>query len=1346
MIASANQRKVFTIVTGKLFSPLLQVLDITQDRTEAKYLELYNNITTLLRFSLFHLDYIMDYSTILPYEPSKSSEKAARGIQSYQKQLFDQIHTLIKNQPTSDILYVYRSFPALFSYFIENCRRKQKSLTSAGSSSKDSSNLTEVVRTMEFAFFLEFYKVVEKSFLNSVQSGKSLVAEGTGEIQEVLNSLLNLLLKHNVYHLTNDAISIQQYEMLQRSMENFFQMYRTQPESGVLQTGLFKSCDTLLQLDNRIIEKHLEDIWKLALNPLSDSFKNCEEFIKNLMITYAKSRQFDSYVTGLFNALREIEDVNCILDQPIFSNVLLEEFTNSVATLPNAQHQEILSLFASELAEHLTFPGESAPTKKRKTGEESSKTIDSVKSAEPLGILMSRFLKGVKSDNMTKKKLDPGFTRIFQDFVEPVLQALKNASKSSNAFLRNYVYPALFLHQSICDVSLTYWTEYSSTEWILDAADLLEPHGKKEPRVQLFLCVLLLQHVERLASTPGDLTGSELTTICEGLVTRAINLSSLESVQLSRTWDGSLTHLTNDNLPVAYYKRIVGDCFEIVGRYSSKDQLRKLLTILIKSYISVESEPNNSGFAFRNITVKLLNNAQFFELIPVKENFLKVFLDVLQHKFQQDSCQQLVGIVANGKDAQIVEKVTAILSKRSVSTTSSLHTSEYIRLIEMLNLFPCEYFDRHDRDKIIVASLCIDKLFTSTDSLDSKLIHGPLTTRVLIEKLLTFHIDGSIILQDFQLLNYLLSTVSFSKQSKAVSEGVKNTTSTIQNLCLTRMFTLLTNKETAEKSVAYLQDAVNGMSQTMMNVGVSENVEALHSYNFVTCYTEYIESHYVKNIQTNVPLETIQFLHKFTLQLEDTIYPPLVKLKSELDRLTSTQATFNDLAKPIVNAEYLIYLFWALLKYQRIAIVIGNEQTKKLVTLISIIKSFSLIVNRMLADQEAADSAIYTQFFHVATHFLAGFCEIVFDLEPDMSSDTISSVTTLLITLKEVTNEKDVSQTLTDSFTKLIAKSPREYTAKLLEAYLDKIDILCTAPEQKSTKQTTHRVNEPAVLLNTINSIFTSVDHSQKRYFKRYIPHLVGKLILLLQCTSSVELILEALTLLKNMCSDVTLDYRTSDLVGVLDCLNQLGSPTLINRLREPLDETKANQIFDGIYHVLLSLVKSRREQLSEIFPNLTGVLGPLFYCFVTEHQTVSRRQQSKSQNNYGKTKPFSVITTFAPLSDLTAQNFARLITTLCTRPTNQAGKPSTSTFLKAFGKHAPYLIAEYLSIQTNPTASISKLSVRNAIVPGLYALLDLCGEHERDMVMVTLDLTGKSLFKSLYSDYLQYHKYTGKA
>ncbi|KAI9142938.1 Urb2/Npa2 family-domain-containing protein [Paraphysoderma sedebokerense] len=151
---------------------------------------------------------------------------------------------------------------------------------------------------------------------------------------------------------------------------------------------------------------------------------------------------------------------------------------------------------------------------------------------------------------------------------------------------------------------------------------------------------------------------------------------------------------------------------------------------------------------------------------------------------------------------------------------------------------------------------------------------------------------------------------------------------------------------------------------------------------------------------------------------------------------------------------------------------------------------------------------------------------------------------------------------------------------------------------------------------------------------------------------------------------------------------------------------------------------------------------------------------------------PFPVLSLFSPLPLQQAQILTRLYSTLLYKPTangsslsfpdntkNKQSKLSTSTaaLIKPFGKHVWNILTEYISIQTGSSSNFSKggifgqnqviadVAIKRELAKGLYFVLDLCTEFERDMVLVSLDNAGKMFLKGLYNDYLKYHKYTGK-
>ncbi|CAH3042344.1 unnamed protein product, partial [Porites evermanni] len=50
-----------------------------------------------------------------------------------------------------------------------------------------------------------------------------------------------------------------------------------------------------------------------------------------------------------------------------------------------------------------------------------------------------------------------------------------------------------------------------------------------------------------------------------------------------------------------------------------------------------------------------------------------------------------------------------------------------------------------------------------------------------------------------------------------------------------------------------------------------------------------------------------------------------------------------------------------------------------------------------------------------------------------------------------------------------------------------------------------------------------------------------------------------------------------------------------------------------------------------------------------------------------------------------------------------------------------------------------------DSLTPGVYCLLDMCGEHELSLMHAVLDKGSRELFHSLHADYTKYHKFKGK-
>lgn len=228
------------------------------------------------------------------------------------------------------------------------------------------------------------------------------------------------------------------------------------------------------------------------------------------------------------------------------------------------------------------------------------------------------------------------------------------------------------------------------------------------------------------------------------------------------------------------------------------------------------------------------------------------------------------------------------------------------------------------------------------------------------------------------------------------------------------------------------------------------------------------------------------------------------------------------------------------------------------------------------------------------------------------------------------------------------------------------------------------------------------------------------------------------------------LGLRGYDISLILAAISQLRSPALPAKLNM-FTKQDANDIFDSIYRVLSGILKTRKQQLSHVITPFTSIVESLMHCFRSLHPSVAISSQKKKNNSKKRNvqdQAFSLLTDHAPLSEMNAHNYSRLLEGLGDQSASNtantiAGK--SHNLAKAFSKHSPYVLAEYLSIQSNPISTISLPTLRSALRPGLFALLDICGEHERDMLMTSIDTSQKMLFKTMHTEWTKTHRYTGR-
>lgn len=212
----------------------------------------------------------------------------------------------------------------LLKYFVEESRRRQRSLASSGfERGMDSA------RDTEFAFFKILYVLAKKQL---PRIGKDNLSESSLDqlvlIMNGLNGLLSSVLDLNMYQPSNNEEE-DQYVFMSTSFNTINSCLNTAQDlsSGRLQSTSLAGIMTLSQLDDRLLKPHLDSLWPILLKPSPEATEASLELAKTLLEIYGKSSDLKIFLTSLLSALREYTTQPEQLKQsPLFSRAFLDTY------------------------------------------------------------------------------------------------------------------------------------------------------------------------------------------------------------------------------------------------------------------------------------------------------------------------------------------------------------------------------------------------------------------------------------------------------------------------------------------------------------------------------------------------------------------------------------------------------------------------------------------------------------------------------------------------------------------------------------------------------------------------------------------------------------------------------------------------------------------------------------------------------------------------------------------------------------------------------------------------------------------------------------------------------------
>ncbi|TFK90203.1 hypothetical protein K466DRAFT_574360 [Polyporus arcularius HHB13444] len=221
-------------------------------------------------------------------------------------------------------------------------------------------------------------------------------------------------------------------------------------------------------------------------------------------------------------------------------------------------------------------------------------------------------------------------------------------------------------------------------------------------------------------------------------------------------------------------------------------------------------------------------------------------------------------------------------------------------------------------------------------------------------------------------------------------------------------------------------------------------------------------------------------------------------------------------------------------------------------------------------------------------------------------------------------------------------------------------------------------------------------------------------------------------------CSDRPASLRAVDLSSIWSILRAL--------LAGSTDHAQStdSSVFHGVVNVLSALIRLRRDLVLNTLPHLGFILRQLIACLRSVRPQLGAKQSRLVMDTLPRW-----IAVAQPLSGQESKALARLLTTLTTKtmvrvhgPAGDTQKPES--LVRPFSKHAAYVLTAYIEAVNDPLCFVSSV-IRKELQPGLFALCDMLGEHNRDAMMVAaLDAGGKATMKVLWKEY-EKQRYVGK-
>ncbi|KAJ3150470.1 hypothetical protein HDU86_006643 [Geranomyces michiganensis] len=1349
---------------------------------QKKHERILDLLRTLIKDGLFHKEHMTDFVAVL-HQLSETHAGASTEKLAYPKQLFDHLRAMLSGD--SEIPeWKSTALPLMFELFIESSQLHLKARPSASSPS--------------FNLFHQFYAMVAERAPSSSNVTKSELT-----CLSISVDLLEQCHAFDVYRATNDNESIKQ----RNYFEHLSRMYLAM--AGQLSAkhhgALFRGLNALLRLDHTVLESRLSDLWRFILMPAPESRREAVVLCCELVRTFTKSRQLDALIQSCLAAVRSQhidQDATTANKVTFCSAECLEELSKSVSALLPAQTIGIMHALHEILLEYYLPGSEGEPTKKKRKTKKADSAGNSQRASPELPILLvCQVLQHARISEGQRTTANTIVNELHSAFIMPFVASVNDQDAAVSDV---GLFPGLLLQLTLLKYWPDYWNNNVTTAVIQRLVEAFS-QAELEPRAKYLESEIVLCHLDRVASTTVD---PRTVPACRELAQAIIKQLADVVMNHQAVWDGRVSAVIKENECVARWTSVANH-LPAISRLIDQDDIKPVIDQILISLDLAPNAPG-ARHTLRSVTSDVLKSALFYELDSIKNALIPELLTRMSTPLQaavplsaiSEELAALADLRGNTSSRAVARPEFLAIFGLNTHTRMKVSLSAFektLPFLEFLHVLPTTYFDPLIRDVIIRMAILFEitsfrGLMLSSDSKKQRLgLRFGITCRNICIRFLRDREDKALSLLGSSVLIYLMRSLdryTVCEQKEGMG-GVPNAsklngqaaraTFAIEALLVRKAWRLTS---TNASGVANPRDFLAALFREV--AAMSKDAHCFEAaIHLLQPTVEWFEARRKRaqklgNAENTLPPEIDvggNIVRDFIEGFEDSVLQILKDIATASEQGTEAAQAVERMVLTTSGAEFALLAFQV---YRLILSFLKSEGSPKVSSYLALLASLVAGSIRTLTEWSLAknvDPLLRSAYSTLAVNFLASFATNMRDIRPSVDPAAMKSLAQLIGFIMDTAPVGSKAIVIAaGAMQRLVSDCSKPQYLELVAYAVDALERAPAAMSANALATTDGRTLSHI----KVTEIIIAGDNREvgRTIVRRVLPNVAVKLAQVLQVTTSVSCVLDILRMFTRAASDKYLTLRHSDIGlmfgGMAAVLS--GTSNLLSALPPPAEPEEASttpepvvEIFTALYRLLLAVLRFRKELVVQSIAPLGIVLKDMLMCFRVRARNVDPRSNRGSHKDALIGTAISGVhieiipslARYAPLPVTCASDLARVLvalnqksllpnqTDLLTTPSTSAPASalitSTAATVKPFTKHAPFLLSAVLQMQISPRPLAPE--AKHELMDGIYALLDLCGDHGREAVLAASDPHGgaRPLLKATVAEWEQHHRYHGK-